>query len=177
MPGLATPISTASSPNSVVNLMIGFSATDEVSLYGSPTVSPTTVAACRSVPFWFSSTSTTFLALSQAPPALAMYTAWNRPTTAMETRYEMKNSGRKNAYASVRQKITMKMLNMPACAYWVQIRTTVFDDSIVAAAAESRWMLRLMYSTARYAPVVTACMDAPVNQYTVAPPISRPSST
>ena len=41
-----TASSTASSPNSVVNLMIGFSATDDVSLNGSPTVSPTTVAAC-----------------------------------------------------------------------------------------------------------------------------------
>ena len=40
--------STASNPNSVVNLMIGFSATELVSLKGSPTVSPTTVAACRS---------------------------------------------------------------------------------------------------------------------------------
>ena len=40
-----TASSTASRPNSVVNLMIGFRATDEVSLNGSPTVSPTTVAA------------------------------------------------------------------------------------------------------------------------------------
>ena len=31
--------------------MIGFSATEVVSLKGSPTVSPTTVAACRAVPF------------------------------------------------------------------------------------------------------------------------------
>ena len=52
--------------------MIGFIATDEVSLNGSPTVSPTTVAACSGVPFAFSSTSTIFFALSQAPPALAM---------------------------------------------------------------------------------------------------------
>ena len=42
-----TASSTASRPNSVVNLMIGFSATDDVSLNGSPTVSPTTVAAWR----------------------------------------------------------------------------------------------------------------------------------
>ena len=46
-----TASSTASRPNSVVNLMIGFSATDDVSLNGSPTVSPTTVAACSGVPF------------------------------------------------------------------------------------------------------------------------------
>ena len=67
-----TASSTASNPNSVVNLMIGFSATEDVSLNGSPTVSPTTVASCSGVPFCFSSVSTIFLALSQAPPALAM---------------------------------------------------------------------------------------------------------
>src|SRR4026207_537253 len=66
-----TASSTASRPKSVVNLMIGFIATDEVSLNGSPTVSPTTVAACSSVPFSFRSTSTSFLALSPAPPAVA----------------------------------------------------------------------------------------------------------
>ena len=71
-----TASSTASSPNRVVNLMTGFMATDEVSLKGSPTVSPTTVAACSSVPFSLSSTSTIFFALSQAPPALAMKIAW-----------------------------------------------------------------------------------------------------
>jgi len=78
--GLSTLICTASStarrPNSVVNLMIGFIATDEVSLKGSPTVSATTVAAWRGVPFSLSSTSTSFFALSQAPPAFAMKIAW-----------------------------------------------------------------------------------------------------
>ena len=43
---MVTAISTASRPKSVVNLITGFSDTDEVSLNGSPTVSPTTVAAC-----------------------------------------------------------------------------------------------------------------------------------
>ena len=48
----------------------------EVSLKGSPTVSPTTAAACVSeplppnLPF-----STNFLALSQAPPAFAIINA------------------------------------------------------------------------------------------------------
>ena len=56
--------------------MTGFIATDEVSLNGSPTVSPTTVAACSCVPFSLRSTSTTFLPLSQAPPAFAMKIAW-----------------------------------------------------------------------------------------------------
>src|SRR6185503_19786030 len=40
-----TASSTASNPKSVVNLITGFIATDEVSLKGSPTVSPTTVAS------------------------------------------------------------------------------------------------------------------------------------
>jgi hypothetical protein len=73
-------------PNSVVNLMTGFIATELVSLNGSPTVSPTTDAACSGVPLALSSTSTTFLALSQAPPALAMKMAWNRPNSAIAIR-------------------------------------------------------------------------------------------
>src|SRR6185503_13177276 len=81
-----TANSTANKPNSVVNLITGFNATDEVSLNGSPTVSPTTVASCKAVPFIFKSTSTTFLALSQAPPALAIKIAWYRPKTAIEIR-------------------------------------------------------------------------------------------
>ncbi len=81
-----TASSTASNPKSVVNLMIGFMATEEVSLKGSPTVSPTTVASCSGVPFCFRSTSTIFLALSQAPPALAMNIAWYRPKAAIEIR-------------------------------------------------------------------------------------------
>ena len=63
--------------------MIGFIATEEVSLNGSPTVSPTTVASCNGVPFSAKSTSTIFLALSQHPPALAINTAWNKPNTAI----------------------------------------------------------------------------------------------
>jgi hypothetical protein len=42
--------STARRPKRVENLMTGLSATEEVSLKGSPTVSPTTVAAWRSEP-------------------------------------------------------------------------------------------------------------------------------
>ncbi len=78
--------STASRPKRVVNLMIGFIATLLVSLNGSPTVSPTTQASCSGEPFSLSSTSTIFLALSQAPPAFAMNMAWKRPKRAMEIR-------------------------------------------------------------------------------------------
>ena len=56
--------------------MTGLRATEAVSLNGSPTRSPTTVASCSGVPFSCNSTSTIFLALSQAPPALAMKMAW-----------------------------------------------------------------------------------------------------
>jgi len=43
-------ISVASRPNRVENLMMGFMDTDEVSLKGSPTVSPMTAALWNSVP-------------------------------------------------------------------------------------------------------------------------------
>jgi hypothetical protein len=38
------------------------------------------------VPFCFKSTSTTFLALSHAPPALAIKIAWYNPKIAIEIR-------------------------------------------------------------------------------------------
>jgi hypothetical protein len=66
--------------------MTGFIATEEVSLKGSPTVSPTTHASWSGVPFAFSSVSTTFFALSQAPPAFARKSAWKRPKRAMAMR-------------------------------------------------------------------------------------------
>src|SRR5438067_2535675 len=56
----------------------------------------------------------------------------------------MKNTGLKNAYAMVMQKITMKMLNMPAWAYCVQMRTTVREVSMLAASAESSLMFFLV---------------------------------
>jgi hypothetical protein len=74
--GIEIASSTARRPNSVVNLMTGFSATDDVSLKGSPTVSPTTQASCSGVPLALSSVSTIFFALSQAPPAFAMKIDW-----------------------------------------------------------------------------------------------------
>ena len=54
----------------------------DVSLKGSPTVSPTTEALCASLPFppKFPS-SMYFLALSIAPPAFAMNTASKNPVT------------------------------------------------------------------------------------------------
>ena len=53
---------------------------------------------------------------------------------------------------------------MPLCAYLVQISTTFFESSTEALVAPSSLMFCLMYSTARYAPVDTACIEAPVNQ-------------
>ena len=49
-------------------------------------MSPTTLASWSGVPFSLSSTSTTFFALSQAPPAFAMKSAWKRPKSAIEMR-------------------------------------------------------------------------------------------
>src|SRR5260221_11825705 len=107
--------------------MIGLSATDDVSLNGSPTVSPTTVASCNGVPFSFNSTSTTFFALSHAPPALAMNIAWYKPNIAIEIRKLTKNetaSGvlpgdEKKAKASANENTAVKILNIPFCAYLV----------------------------------------------------------
>src|SRR5688572_29759404 len=145
--------------------MTGFSATDEVSLNGSPTVSPTTVAAWSGVFFILSSVSTIFFALSQAPPAFAMNTAWYSPKSAIDTRYPMKKYGSTNANASVEKNTVRKMLNIPFCAYFVQISTTFLLSSTDAlVTVSSSLMFALMNSTARYAPVVTACVDAPVNQ-------------
>ncbi len=128
---------------------MGLSATDDVSLYGSPTVSPTTVASWRGVPFCFNSTSTIFFALSQAPPALAMKIAWYSPNSAIEIRYPMKKYGSASAKASVAKKTAKKMLNMPFCAYSVQISTTRLLSATDARAAPSSRMLALMNSTAR----------------------------
>src|SRR5439155_14883939 len=159
-----TASSTARRPKSVVNLMTGFMATEDVSLKGSPTVSPTTTAACSGVPFSLRSTSTTFLALSQAPPALAMKTAWYRPKSAIEIRYPMKKYGSRNAKARVAKNTARKMLNMPFWAYCVQISTTFLLSVTEALVTPSSLMLALMNSTARYAPVLTAWVEAPVNQ-------------
>ena len=54
---------------------------------------------------------------------------------------------------------------MPFCAYCVQISTTfLLNPRPTPSSTPSSLMLALMNSTARYAPVVTACVEAPVNQ-------------
>src|SRR4030042_403941 len=83
---MVTAVSTDRRPKSVVNLITGFRETEEVSLNGSPTVSPTTEASCSGVFFCLRSPPTSFWALSQQPPALAMKIAWKRPKKAMPTR-------------------------------------------------------------------------------------------
>ena len=58
-----------------------------VSLKGSPTVSPTTAALWASLPLPpCTPLSMCFLALSQAPPALAMNTATQKPVVRPPTR-------------------------------------------------------------------------------------------
>src|SRR5437667_9670997 len=100
--------------------------------------------------------------------------AWNKPKAAMEIRYATKKFGLKNAKASVMVIRAMKMFHMPLWAYCVQMRTTVFESSM-SASFLVRSMFFLMYSTARYAPVTTACMEAPENQKTTDPPQMKPS--
>src|SRR5574344_1446427 len=63
-----------------INLIKILSDGPDVSLNGSPTVSPTTVALWHSLPLPPKLPSSTyFLALSQAPPALAINTANTKP--------------------------------------------------------------------------------------------------
>ena len=71
----------------VITLIRMFIAGPEVSLNGSPTVSPTTAALCGSEPLppWWPA-SMYFLALSQAPPALAMKMARQKPVTSEPAR-------------------------------------------------------------------------------------------
>ena len=65
----------------------------EVSLKGSPTVSPVTAALCASEPLYVISpliitpASKDFLALSQAPPALFWKTAQSTPETVTPAIY------------------------------------------------------------------------------------------
>ena len=69
----------------------------------------------------------------------------------------MNKNGSRNAKASVEKNTVRKMLNMPFCAYCVQMATTFFESSTDAfVAPASSLMFALMNSTARYAPVVTA---------------------
>ncbi len=77
-------ISIASNPNKVVNLIIGLRATEEVSLKDLQLYHLQLLQHEVQFLFLLISTSTTFLALSHAPPAFAINTAWKRPNTAIE---------------------------------------------------------------------------------------------
>ena len=61
----------------------------------------------------------------------------------------MKKYGSRNAKASVEKNTVRKMLNMPFCAYCVQISTTFLLSATEALVAPSSLMLALMNSTAR----------------------------
>ena len=82
-----TTLVAISSETRFMTLSSGLMAGPAVSLNGSPTVSPTTVAACASEPLppWLPS-STSFLALSQAPPELARKMAIRTPVAMAPTR-------------------------------------------------------------------------------------------
>ena len=76
----------------------------------------------------------------------------------------MKKNGSTNANASVAKNTPRNIVSMPFWAYCVQISTTRRESASLALAAPSSLMFVRMNSTARCAPVVTAWMDAPVNQ-------------
>ena len=61
----------------------------------------------------------------------------------------MKKYGSTNANASVAKNTVRKMLNMPFCAYCVQISTTFLLSATDALSELSRLMFALMNSTAR----------------------------
>ena len=82
-----TTLVATSSDTRLITLSSGLIAGPAVSLNGSPTVSPTTVAACASEPLPpCSPSSTSFLALSQAPPELARNTAISTPVAIAPAR-------------------------------------------------------------------------------------------
>ena len=80
LPLYFTTLVAISSETRFITLISGLIAGPAVSLNGSPTVSPMTVAACASEPLPpCLPSSTSFLALSQAPPELARNTAISTP--------------------------------------------------------------------------------------------------
>src|SRR5579859_7125821 len=84
-----TTLVAISSETRFMTLISGLIAGPAVSLNGSPTVSPITVAACASDPLPPSTpSSTSFLALSQAPPELARNTAISTPAAIAPARNE-----------------------------------------------------------------------------------------
>ena len=84
---MATTAGAISSDTRFITLISGLIAGLAVSLNGSPTVSPITVAAWATEPLppWWPS-STSFLALSHAPPELARNTAINVPAAMAPAR-------------------------------------------------------------------------------------------
>ena len=76
----------------------------------------------------------------------------------------MKKYDSRQANARVMKNTVRKMFHIPRWAYCVQISTTFFESAMDAFSTPSSLMFALMNSTARYAPVETACIDAPVNQ-------------
>ena len=61
----------------------------------------------------------------------------------------MKKYDSRQAKARVAKKTVRKMLNIPFCAYCVQIYTTFFESAIDAFSTPSSLMFALMNSTAR----------------------------
>ena len=76
----------------------------------------------------------------------------------------MKKYGSTNANDRVAKNTPRKMLSMPCWAYWVQIWTTRFESSVegLGDPVELDVLLDELHRTV--GAVVTACIEAPVNQ-------------
>ena len=129
--------------------MIGFMATDEVSLNGSPTVSPTTLAACSVGALLLQLDLDDLLGVVPGAAGVGhedgLVETEDRDGDQVADEEERLDE-REGQRA---KKIAMKMLNMPFCAYWVQISTTFLESSTEAFSTPSSLMFSLMNSTAR----------------------------
>jgi hypothetical protein len=109
--------------------MTGFSATDEVSLKGSPTVSPTTQAACRGCP-WLELDLDELLGVVPGAAGVGhedgLVEAEDRDRDQVADEEERLEEGE----GQRREEDPRKMLNMPFCAYCVQISTTFLESSM-----------------------------------------------
>jgi len=142
-----TASSTASNPNSVVNLITGFNATEDVSLNGSPTVSPITCRIVQCVPFCFHFDFHDLLALSQAPCVGhkdRLIQAEDRDRDQVPDKEERLHEGERQRAEEDRQ----EDIEHPLLRVWVQIPPPLAacDRGLLHA---SNLMFALMNSTAR----------------------------
>jgi hypothetical protein len=117
--------------------MIGFIATDDVSLNGSPTVSPTTVAACSGVPF-LELDLDDLLGVVPRAARVGHEDRLVQAEDAMADQVADEEERLDEREGEREKKIVRKMLNMPFCAYFVQISTTFLLSSADAFSSRLR---------------------------------------